>query len=138
MKDRTPDPARGFTLIEAMIVVAILALLAAIAYPSYVAQIQRGKRADARAVLLEAAQFMERFYATQSTYAGAVLPPRLATAPAGGSQPHHTITVSNLAPGSYLLTATPVGPDPCGALTLSHTGARDRLGTELSVAECWR
>ncbi len=58
----------GFTLIEVMIVVAIIGILAAIAYPSYQNQMQKTRRADAKASLMELAQFMERNYSTSGAY----------------------------------------------------------------------
>ena len=66
--------SNGFTLIELMITVAIVGILAAIALPSYLSYVQRGDRAAARAGLLEAQQFMERYYATNNTFAAAALP----------------------------------------------------------------
>ncbi len=60
--------ARGFTLIELMIVVAVIAILAAIAYPSYQDSVRKSRRADAKAALLDLAQFMERNYTTANRY----------------------------------------------------------------------
>ena len=61
--------AAGFTLIELMIVVAVIAILGAIAYPSYQDYVRKGKRAEGRAALLRTAQLLERWYSDKSTYA---------------------------------------------------------------------
>jgi type IV pilus assembly protein PilE len=130
--------ARGFTLIEVMIVLAIVAILAAIGYPSYSEFIARGNRADAKATLLEAAQYMERQYSAQSAYQSA-LPARLTVSPSGSAaaQNRYTVTVTATT-SAYTLTATPVGTDVCGALLLTNTGVKTRAGTGLSDAGCWR
>ena len=60
----------GFTLIELMIVVAVIAILAAIAYPSYNGFVLKTRRGAAASCVLQAAQFMERFYTTKLTYHG--------------------------------------------------------------------
>jgi type IV pilus assembly protein PilE len=60
---------RGFTLIELMIVVAVIAIIAAIAFPSYQNQVQKTRRADAHAALLQAAQILERCFTRNNSYA---------------------------------------------------------------------
>ncbi|MBA2408610.1 MAG: type IV pilin protein [Gammaproteobacteria bacterium] len=60
--------ARGFTLIELMIVVAIVAILGGIAYPSYVNQLQRTRRAEGQAMVMEIMAAQERYYSSNNTY----------------------------------------------------------------------
>ena len=133
----------GFTLIEVMIVVAIIAILAAIALPSYQSYVQRGDRAAARAALLEAQQFMERFYAANNTFFGAVLPARFTSVPAGS--PKYNIRVAIVAgpPSTFILRAEPTNPViKCNFLTLTHTGVKGVTypvaPTPADIAECWR
>jgi type IV pilus assembly protein PilE len=133
---------RGFTLIELMITIAIIAILMSVALPSYRESVQRGDRASARAVLLEAQQYMERFYAVNDAYnqdkagVAVALPARLQTAPV--EAPKYNIAISASAANSYTLTATPIAADKCGNLTLTNAGVKGRTGTALSVADCWK
>lgn len=136
-----PSVHRGFTLIELMIVLAVVAILAAVAYPSYVNQVRKGRRADAETVLLQAEQFMQRYYSTSlKGYTDAVLPDNLKTSPAGASDStkYYTISVEISDTGQgYTLSAEPTQTDdPCGTLTLTSTGAKGQADTA-TVAQCW-
>ena len=129
---------RGFTLIELMIVVAIVAILAAIAYPSYTQYVERARRNDAKAVLLEAAQFMERRFTENRTYVGSTLPTSLAKSPREGAA-WFDITLGNVAVATYTLTAAPKSgwtPEKCGSLSLNQLGVKS-ISTSDSLSDCW-
>jgi len=144
--------ASGFTLMELMITVVILAILASIAIPSYVAYVERGKRAAARSALLAAASFLERNFTTNGCYnfrsvdscqkqAGTDSQTIDAYSPSEGKASYRiTADFSGSGAGqAYTLTAEPCKTadcskapggfepfsDECGKLTLTHTGARD-------------
>lgn len=140
---------RGFTLIEVMTVVAILGLLTAIALPSYTEYTRRGHRADARAGLLQAAQYLERSSTATGVYPTA-LPPSLTWL--NDPVKRYTISIGNGAGGpstnaAFTLTATrdagtPQANDKCGNLTLTNTGLRGMVAgtftpSTLTVADCW-
>jgi len=141
-RHRACASSTGFTLLELMIVLAIVGILAAVAYPSYLESVKRARRSEARTYLLEAQQFMSRFYSANGRYTtdeggttSPALPVRLQAVPADA--PRYNLSVA-ATPSSYVLTATPTANDDCGNLTLTHTGVKGRSGTGLTVADCWR
>ena len=130
----------GFTLIELMIVVAIVAVLAAIAFPAYQEQIARSRRADAKTVVMENAQFMERFYTQNGTYLNATLP--ILEAPKDAGTKFYDLAFAGGQPTAttFTVVATPKGAmtgDACGAFSITQTGFKNVSGGTRSADECW-
>lgn len=132
---------KGFTLIEVMIVVAILGILAGIAYPSYMESVRKSNRADAKASLNDTAQRLQRCFTAYSVYNHANC--AVATSMAGGAEvispeEFYAITGVILA-NTYTLTATPVGAQAndakCTTFTLNNSGARGATGSDAN--NCW-
>ena len=135
---------RGFTLIELMVTLAIMAVLVAIALPAYRGYVRESARGEAQAALKEAAARMERYFFDNSNYTMDLTQVGYAASPAPSGDGRYTIaagvgTTGNITT-SFQLTATLVDPtfDPtCTALTLNSLGARGHTGSAATSDVCW-
>ncbi len=131
---------QGFTLIELMIVVAIIGILAGIAYPSYQDSIKKSRRADAKGALMGFANAMERYYTENNSYCGAAVTdatdcpaatgaPTIfsTTSPVDGGSALYNLTIASATATTYNLRATPTGPQAGdGLLEINNTESRGR------------
>jgi len=131
---------RGVTLMELLTVVSVIGILSAIAYPGYVDQARRGRRAAAKAMLSEVLQQQERFYSTNNTYTLAMSDLGYGGGPYQTPNNTHTIALAVGPSGdvrtSVTISATPVAADvKCNVLSLSSNMARAASGTQPAI--CW-
>ena len=146
---------RGFTLIEVMVVVAIVAILAAIAVPSYRDYIIKSNRAAATSFMLQAANREEQIMLDMRSYvavASAAGNANFPTAPTTGinlSVPpnvtkFYTLSIATPSASTYTITAAPIGSQLtddtiCGTLGLDQTGQKGKMvsGTLTAAPTCW-
>ncbi len=126
---------RGFTLIEIMIVIAIIGIVITIGYPSLTEYVKKGRRTEVAGLLSEQAQILERFYSKNNVYTNA-------TGLSTGND-FYTITPT-LTDQTFLLTATrkagsTMASDKCGDFTLTNTGVRSMVNaiSGLTTRDCW-
>lgn len=131
--------AAGFTLIELMITVAIVAILMAVALPSYREHVVRSNRAAVEGFMQEVANRQERYLLDNRSYADSLTSLGMSVSPE--ISPNYTVTVTNAGVGLvYTITATPIGSQlasdtQCGALTLNNLGTKTASG---GGDRCWR
>ena len=132
--------ASGFTLIEIMIAVVVIAILVAIAYPSYLEHVKTTRRGEAKAALLELSQFMERKFTADGCYKcgteTVTLP--LTQVPRDGDTKYYDLRLASspaVSSASYTLEAAPTGAmsgDSCGTFKLDQTGTKTA-----GASSCW-
>ncbi|MGQ0799143.1 MAG: type IV pilin protein [Pseudomarimonas sp.] len=135
MRDHRSLKMQGFTLIELVITISIIALLLAIAIPAYNSQVRNTRRSTAKADIMNVVQGMERFSTLNRTFVGAPCP---------SLNDFYTVTCTNLAALTYTITAAPIAGtaqeiDQCGSLIVNQTGARTIVGAAVGVTvdDCW-
>lgn len=126
----------GFTLIELMIVVAIVSILLAVAIPSYNNQMQKSRRSEAKQVLSDVMLRQEKFRSNNALYGDVVAPPN-GIGPLGTSS-YYNFALTSITATGYVVTATPTNAqvgDSCGNLliTMSATGP----DKDPDTAGCW-
>jgi type IV pilus assembly protein PilE len=143
MNRNEPRGAAGLTLVELMIVVAVMSIIAAVAYPLYTTQMQKIRRADAKAALAEIALAQERFYTVNGRYEDNLSSLSLAADLADGDteQGYYSLAITHPSGDTqrYQITATRVstGPqadDACGNLSLDSLGVKSKSG---AGTNCW-
>lgn len=141
---------RGVTLIELMVVVAIVAIMFAVAFPSYERYIVRSKRAVGQNVLMQVADRQQQFFMDRKQYAANLTNLGFTANPfivdddgsstvATDPDAVYSVSLSNVTATTYTVTAAPVGGQlkrdtQCGSLTMTQAGAKGYTG---SGSNCW-
>lgn len=136
--------ARGFTLLELMIVVMVMAILATIAVTSYNRYAFRARRADGQELLMRVANAQERYYATFNKYGGEPVTGDLKLGSVTSEKGYYTVALKSTdATKDYTATATPIdgqSKDACGPLSIDSKGTKLPASTDTaknSNGRCW-
>lgn len=129
----------GFTLIEVMIAVAVVAIIASIAFPAYRDQLEKGRRADGKALLTNMTQQLERCYTKFGRYNNAGCSVQNGDS-INSEDAFYSVNVAGVAATTYSLTAVPQGVQAadttCANLTIDQAGQQTYSGTGV-VSQCW-
>ena len=134
----TKKAQKGFTLIELMIVVAIIGILAAIAMPSYTQYVRRGKAAEATSTLADLKNRMEQYFQDNKTYAntGGLTAP---CSPAAGVAKYFSYSCTTQTATNFTLTASPVSGQGVDnfSFTIDEAGAKTSIYDGTTGSTCW-
>ncbi|MGB5261742.1 MAG: type IV pilin protein [Gammaproteobacteria bacterium] len=134
----------GFTLVEMLIVLVIIAVLTGLVWPAYREQVMKTRRSNAAAALVELAARMELYYADHRTYASAILGTGTGKLfPATVQNGYYRLAITAQDDLAFTITATPTtlgnqDRDRCGAFTLDSLGNRGLSGHTIGIRQCWR
>ena len=127
---------RGFTLIEIMIVIAIIGIVITVGYPSLTEYMKKARRTEIASLLSEQAQILERYYSRNNAYTNA-------TGLSAGND-SYTITPTTLTDQSFILKAvrrsgSPMAADKCGDFVITNTGVRnvENAAAGVTAKDCW-
>jgi type IV pilus assembly protein PilE len=134
IRGRTSRRAAGFTLIELMITITILAIIVGLAVPAYNDYVRKARRAEAVSTIMSAAQYLERCFTQNNDYTAC-------DAPVGDTQDgYYAITVPEFESASFRIEAAPQNAqlnDPCGTYRLDNLGQKSNVNTKTGAVRCW-
>ncbi len=148
---KTMKPQRGVTMLELLMVVAIIAMISAFAYPSYTQYVVNAKRTAATSILLQVADRQQQFFMDNKNYTADLTNLGFANNPliigddgrvltAGDTESVYAVVLTNVTPTTYTATATPLNAQAirdtdCGSMTLDNAGVKGHSGPG---KDCWR